>query len=397
MGCLLLAAACSSDSKTTSTSSGSTSSSSAAVKAAACDTAPGAPAAAGSTVEIAFVGALTGSDASLGINIRNGAKTAIDAYNKAGPKYKVELKEFDTAGDPAQANTVKDQFVSDPKVVGVIGPAFSGETKAVLPSFDENCLPMISASATNTLLPKVVEGSKVFHRAIADDSFQGKGIGDYIVKTLAGKAIVVIDDNSEYGKGLADDTTKAIEADGAKVAKRLSIPDPKAQDFSAQVNDAKTQNPDVVMYGGYYESAGRLRKQLTDAGVSSQFISGDGSLDPGFVTAAGAAGDGALLSCPCNLANDASTGELLSFYDAYKADNNVEPGTYSPEAFDVANIYLKAIDTGATDRAGILKAINGLGLYKGISKDIEFETNGNIKTPSLFVFQVKAGKIIANK
>src|SRR3954452_5709399 len=139
-GMLLAFAACSSDSNTTSTSSGSSSSSgsAAATTAAACDAAPGAPAAAGSTVELAFVGALTGSDASLGINIRNGAKTAIDAYNaKSGAKYKVELKEFDTAGDPAQASTIKDQFVSDPKVLAVIGPGFSGETKAVLPSFDE--------------------------------------------------------------------------------------------------------------------------------------------------------------------------------------------------------------------------------------------------------------------
>ncbi len=120
VGVLLAFAACSSDSST-STSSGSSSSGSAAsgTAAAACDAAPGAAAAAGSEVEIAFVGALTGSDASLGINIRNGAKTAIDAYNaKSGAKYKVELKEFDTAGDPAQASTIKDQFVSDPKIIG---------------------------------------------------------------------------------------------------------------------------------------------------------------------------------------------------------------------------------------------------------------------------------------
>jgi branched-chain amino acid transport system substrate-binding protein len=402
-GVMLAIAACSSDSKT-STSSGSTastgsSSSSAAVKANACDDAPGAPAAQGSTIEFAFVGALTGSDAALGINIRNGAKTAIDEYNKkAGSKYKVELKEFDTAGDPAQATTIKDQFVGDKKIVAVLGPAFSGETKAVLPSFDENCLPMISASATNSKLPDVVPGTKVFHRAIADDAFQGKGIGEYIAKTLKGTKIVVIDDNSEYGKGLADDTTKAIEADGGKVQKRLSIPDPKAQDFSAQVNDAKNENPDVIMYGGYYESAGRLRKQLVDAGVTAKFISGDGSLDPGFVTSAGAAGDGALLSCPCNLANDASTGKLLDFYNSYKAVNNVDPGTYSPEAYDVSNIFIKAFEAGNTDRAGVLKFINSLGKYEGISKEIEFDPKtGNIVTPNLYVFEVKGGKITATK
>jgi branched-chain amino acid transport system substrate-binding protein len=349
------------------------------------------------TINLAYVGPLTGDAANLGINIRNGAKTAIDAYNKAGGKYNVVLKSFDTKGDPAEATTVKDQYISDQSIVGIIGPAFSGETKAVLPALQEAGLVMISASATNKDLPTIATGSPgVFHRAIADDTFQGQGIGNYIVDKLSGKSVVVIDDNSEYGKGLADDTSKAIEAKGTKVAKRVTL-DPKAADFSAAVNDAKSANPDVVMYAGYYQEAGRLKKQLTDAGVKATFISGDGSLDPGFITAAGpTAAEGALLSCPCNLANSASTGKLLDFFNAYKTDNGTDPGTYSPEAFDVANIFLKGIDAGNTTRAKMLNFVaKDLGSYDGISKTIEFQANGNIKTPSLFVFEVKGGKIVA--
>jgi branched-chain amino acid transport system substrate-binding protein len=243
-----------------------------------------------------------------------------------------------------------------------------------------------------------VPDSKVFHRVIADDTFQGKGIGEYIVDTLKAKSIVVIDDNSEYGKGLADDTTKAIEAKSAKVAKRITL-DPKSQDFSAAVNDAKSANPEAVMYSGYYQEAGRLKKQLTDAGVKGTFISGDGSLDPGFISAAGAAAaEGALLSCPCNWANDASTGKLGEFYKAYKADINKDPGTYSPEAYDVANIYIKGLEAGNTTRDKMVEYVeNNIGTYEGVSKTIEFEDNGNIKTPTLFVFEVKGGKITAKE
>jgi branched-chain amino acid transport system substrate-binding protein len=346
------------------------------------------------TVTIAYVGPLTGDAANLGINIRDGAKTAIEEYNKkADAKYTIALKEFDTQGDPAQATTVKDRYIADTSVIGIVGPAFSGETKAVIPALQEAGLVMISASATNKDLPTIVPNSTVFHRAIADDTFQGKGIGDYIADKLSGKAIVVVDDNSEYGKGLADDTTKAITAKGSKVAKRVTL-DPKAADFSAAVNDAKSANPDVIFYSGYYQEAGRLRKQLTDAGVKATFISGDGSLDPGFVTSAGAAAEGALLSCPCNLATEASTGGLGDFYKSYKAVTGKEPGTYSPEAYDVANIFIKGIEAGNTDRAKLLNYIeNSLGSYTGVSKTVEFESNGNIKTPSLFVFEVKGGKI----
>src|SRR4051812_28132155 len=87
----LVIAACSSSSKTSATSSGS--------------------GASPTQVSLAYVGPLTGDAANLGINIRNGAKTAIDAYNAKNPKVKVTLKEFDTKGDPAQATTVKDSYI----------------------------------------------------------------------------------------------------------------------------------------------------------------------------------------------------------------------------------------------------------------------------------------------
>jgi branched-chain amino acid transport system substrate-binding protein len=357
----------------------------------------GGTGAAKTEVTIAYVGPLTGEAANLGINIRNGAKTAIEEYNKkTDAKYTVILKEFDTEGDPAKATTVKDQYINDTTIIGIVGPAFSGETKAVIPALQEAGLVMVSASATNKDLPNIVPGATVFHRVIADDTFQGKGIGDYMVDELSGKSMVIVDDNSEYGKGLADDTTKAITAKGSKVAKRVSL-DPKAADFSAAVNDAKSATPDVLFYSGYYQEAGRLKKQLTDAGVKATFISGDGSLDPGFVTAAGtAAAEGALLSCPCNLATDASSGKLSDFFKSYKAVNAKDPGTYSPEAYDVANIFIKGIEAGNTTRAKLLNFVEkDLGTYDGISKTIEFEDNGNIKAPSLFVFEVKGGKIVS--
>ncbi|MBW3580062.1 MAG: ABC transporter substrate-binding protein, partial [Actinobacteria bacterium] len=118
--------------------------------------APGA--AAGETVTIAFMGALTGDSANLGINIRDGVKLAVDDANARGEGPTIALKEFDTAGDPAQAGTVKDQVIADDDVIGVVGPAFSGETKAVIPAFEDAGLAMISPSATNKDLPNIIPG-----------------------------------------------------------------------------------------------------------------------------------------------------------------------------------------------------------------------------------------------
>ncbi|HVF33159.1 MAG TPA: branched-chain amino acid ABC transporter substrate-binding protein [Acidimicrobiales bacterium] len=346
------------------------------------------------TYALAYVGPKTGDAANLGINILNGAKVAIAEFNEENEDIQVELKEFDTQGDPAQAPTVKDKYVNDEEILGIVGPAFSGETKAVLPSLEEEGLVMVSASATNKDLPTVVPNSKVFHRMLADDQAQAAGLAKYFTTKLKPKTLAIVHDNSEYGKGLAVDQL-APQLSGITVSVTEAI-DPKSDDYSAAVNKVKAANPDAVFFGGYYEEAGKLKKQLVDEGVKATFVSGDGSLDPGFIEAAGAAGaEGAQLSCPCNLATEASEGELGAFAKAYKELNQVDSGTYSTEGYDAARLLLAGIKAGNTTREKLLDYVEGLTTVEdAISKEIEFAENGNIKAQGVFLFQVKGGKIV---
>ena len=344
------------------------------------------------TYAIAFVGPLTGDNANLGINIHNGAKVAVEEANKAGGP-KIRLQPFDTQGDPAQATTQKERFVNDQSFIGVIGPTFSGETRAVMQSLQEANMVMVSASATNAQLPTAVPNQTVFHRLVPDDDVQGKGVADYVSKKLGAKRAAYVHDNSEYGKGLADGTRTLLEGAGVPTVANDTI-DPRSQDFSAVVNRLRTANPDLIFYGGYYTEAGRLRKQLFDNNLRVRFLSGDGGLDQGFVTAAGAAAaEGSQLTCACKLATEDAGGKLGDFAKAYRQLNNAAPGTYSTEGYDAANILIKGIKDGKTDRRALLDYVENLGTYQGVGKDISFETNGNIKATGVFVYEVKGGKL----
>jgi branched-chain amino acid transport system substrate-binding protein len=346
---------------------------------------------------LAWVGALTGDSANLGIYARNGAKVAIEQFNEAHPDIHVTMQEFDTQGAAEQAPAQLDKYIADDEILGVIGPLFSGETKAVLPTLEENGLVMVSASATNVDLPKTPEGGEynVFHRVLPDDAAQAAGIIKYLEAKLQPKTIAVIHDNTEYGKGLAVDQLVPQLPDSIKLAGQPEAIDPKSQDFSAAVNKVKAEKPDAVFYGGYYEAAGRLAKQLKDAGVTAQFISGDGALDAGFVTAAGDAAEGALLSCPCYFASKASPGKIGEFATAYEEINGSVPGTYSTEDFDAANILLNGILAGNTDRASLLEYVEGLtSVPEAIAKEVVFKSDGNIEAQGIFVFVVKDGDIV---
>ena len=342
----------------------------------------------GGSATIGFMGAQTGPNAQLGINISNGVELALEQHNAKSGVTQVKLIKYDTQGDPTQATNQAKKALTD-KVVAIVGPAFSGESKTSDPIFEEAGIPNISPSATNAKLAQ--NGWKFWHRVLANDDVQGPGDADFIAKTLNAKTAAVIDDQSEYGKGLADAVRKQLATAGVKVAVNDSI-NPDASSFSSTVNKVKPANPDVVFFGGYYSAAGKLVKQLKDGGVQGTFMSGDGTLDAQFINGGGAAANGALLSCTCSSAVGSTDPAVQKFAADYKAKFNVDPATYSAEGFDATNAVLQAIDAGKTDPSDINDFVTSID-FKGVSKQIKFDANGELANDLLFITEVKDGKL----
>jgi branched-chain amino acid transport system substrate-binding protein len=345
--------------------------------------------AAGGSVKLGFFGALTGPNAQLGINIKNGAKLAVDQYNQGSPSTKVELVDYDSQGDPAQAPQLAQKAATD-KVVGIIGPAFSGESRVANPVFEEAKIPNVTPSATGVDL--AANGWKYWYRLLANDDAQAPADADYIAKKLGAKKAAVIDDASEYGKGLADGVREALKSNGVDVAVSGSI-NPKEQNYSSTVNAIQAGNVEAIFYGGYYAEAGRLLKQIRDAGLNTPFVSDDGSLDQKLVDTAGKqAAEGAVATCACLIASTAKTPESDKFVQDYKAAFGVDPATYSAEGFDAANVLLEAVKAGKTSGEDINNHLKTL-TYKGITKEIKFGSNGEVEAGEMYIYDFKAGAI----
>jgi branched-chain amino acid transport system substrate-binding protein len=343
----------------------------------------------GGTVTLGFMGAQTGPNAQLGINISNGVELALEQHNAKSGVSQVKLIKYDTQGDPTQATNQAKKALTD-KVVGIVGPAFSGESKTAVPILDEAGIPNVSPSATAVSL--ATNGWKTWHRVLANDDVQGPGDADFMAKTLSAKNVAVIDDQSEYGKGLADAVRKQLATDGVKVAVNDSI-NPDASSYSSTVNKVKPANVDAVFFGGYYSAAGKLVKQLRDGGVQGTFMSGDGSLDAQVISAAGGTtANGVLLSCTCSSAVGSTDPAVQKFATDYKAKFNVDPATYSAEGFDATNAFLQAIDAGKTSTTDINDFITKID-FKGVSKQIKFTDTGELSGNLLFVTEVKDGKL----
>lgn len=328
-------------------------------------------------VSIAMAGALNGPDAALGINIKNGIQLAVDKHNAANAGCQVQLKTFDTEGDPQKATQIAPQIINDAFTIGLIGPAFSGETMATGDVFNQAGLVAATASATNVTLSD--KGWRTFFRGLGNDGVQGPSVANYLKNTLGHKKVCVVDDSTDYGLGLAQTVRETL---GPVADSSCNISVKKGdKDFSAAVTQIKGANPDSVFFSGYYAEAAPFVQQLRDGGYEGTFASADGTKDPEFVKQAGDASKDAVLSCPCGPA----TG---SFADEYTKKFNQEPGTYSSEGYDLGTILLKGIDSGAITRPALLDFVRNYD-GRGVARQYQWTPNGELTTSLIWIYKVQ--------
>jgi branched-chain amino acid transport system substrate-binding protein len=334
---------------------------------------------------IAYVGAESGANAQLGINIYNGIQLAINLHNAANSACQVAFKKFDTGGDPAQAPGVVTQVVSDKSIIGVVGLPFSGESKATGGIFQTAGLVHITPSATNPKL--TTNGWTTFFRALGNDAVQGPAAAKFMTTKLKAKKVCVVQDDSDYGIGLADATNGALgSAADAACSDKVTT---GQKDFSSTVSKIIQAKPDAVFYSGYYAEGAPFDQQLVNKGYNGVFVGPDGVKDPAFIQQAGSASSNGYFTCPC------VPGELIpDFASKYATvSGGAAPGTYSLEGYDSATVLLKGIDSGITDRPGLLnyvKNYNG----SGLSKHLQWTSTGELAASTVYGYKVQNGKIV---
>ena len=331
--------------------------------------------------KLAFFGALTGSAANLGVNIEQGFELAITQFNEKKGSTCIEVAKFDSQGAAEVAPGVARSLVADKKIIGIVGPPFSGESEAADPIFEEAGIPTITPSATRVSLSS--KGWKVFHRAVANDDAQGPAAAAYIKDTLKAEKVFVADDQSAYGAGLADVVKTKLGS--LVVQSDKTEGDGKQADFSALVQKVVSSQATALFYGGYYTNAGLIRKQLTAAGWKGTLLGGDGMKDPGLSKAAGnAAAVGTVVTCPCSPAAEAGD----EFNNAFKTKWGVPAGTYSDVAYDAANIFLQGIDAGNTTPQKLNEYLSTVE-YKGIANTYKFTATGELDPTKIKVWAFK--------
>jgi branched-chain amino acid transport system substrate-binding protein len=344
---------------------------------------------------IAYQGPLSGGEASTGIDEQNAVKYAIKVFEAANPGYKINLVSVDDEGDPAVASKVAPGIGANKKILGLVGPAYSGATIASLPYYKAGKLPLISPSATRVSLTdpksptaKSDYGRPVFHRVVRTDDKQGPALAKYATKGITDAKVFIFDDQSSYAVPLAGYVRAALKSAGATEVGKDSVPN-TTTDFSPTLAKIKSSGANVVIYTGYYSQAAIFVKQLRDSGSKAVFAGGDGVFNQQFAVLAGAAGEGALLTGVAGLAD---VDEKIAA--DFKAKIGTSAGVYAVESIDAANILLSGIKAGHRNRLSLLRYVT---TYKGeglAGTSLAFDKNGDISEGGFSGFLVTGGKLV---
>jgi len=345
--------------------------------------------AAAKTLTIAFQGPLTGEEAQVGIDELNGVKYAVKLFNaKNKGKFKVNIVAVDDQGSGTEAAKVAPGTASNKKIIGLVGPAYSGATIASLPFYKQTNLPLISPSATRVSITDPAQGLigfPVFHRIPVTDRVQGPALYKLATRGVSAPKVFVIDDQSPYGVGLVE----YMKLGGAVLAGQDSVPD-KTTDWSATISKVKSANANVVIFTGYYAQAATLYRQLRDSGYTGVLAGGDGVLSPGILTLASAS----ILEGVRLTGGTVPLSEISASLEAdFKKKMGVSSGTYAAESIDAANVFLSCIAKGVSTRAAMLKCVKA---YKGKSitgSALSFDRYGDTAGGVMNGFEIKGGAI----
>ncbi len=335
------------------------------------------------SVSLVFQAPLTGSDALTGSDQLNGALTAVEMYNETNPTVKVNIIKADDQGDPAVAGPVSQGIATNKNVVGIVGPAYSGASIASFPAYKAAHIPMVSMSATRVTLtdPKARDnGFPFFHRIVPPDSLQGTSLVKWATEGVTSPKVYVLDDLQSYSTGLVQYLAPQLKVQNITPVAYSHQPK-GTTDYTSEVSKIKASGANVVIYAGYYPEAAALAKALKLSGYTGVIASGDGTLNTGFITGAGAAAaEGVRLTAPdlpfslvSNAAQKAAytkaTGEA-----AAKADSHV----YVVSTYDATNVFLTCIKGGATTRAAIQNCINNQSFSTLAGVNVKFGRYGDV-------------------
>lgn len=338
---------------------------------------------------------MTGGSASYGISSKNAIELAFKEINEKGGinGKQLELVVADNKSEAAEATNAMQKLVSQDNVVAVIGPNLSSSVIAASAINNSAKVLDIAPMATNpyVTVDQASGKTKDFnYRTCFIDPFQGTVMAKFATAELGvGNAAILIDNSSDYAKGLAQFFKENFVKEGGAVTAEESYLQ-KDTDFKATLTKIKATNPDFLYVPGYYQEVGLIVKQARELGMNMPIAGGDGWDSAKMPEIAGAAALNNTYFSSLYSPDDSSDINK-NFVAAYEKAYGQKPDVFAALSYDSALLVAEAIkNAGSTEPAKISEAMAKINGFSGVSGSVTFDYKHN-PVKSAVILEYKDG------
>jgi len=330
------------------------------------------------------------STPSWGPNLVNAAKQAVDELNAGGgiDGKKIVLLVADEGPTPASAAMAVHELVDGKKVQVILGGTTSEAVVAAGPYCAGKNIPLVSPSATSTLISQQGWSRWVF-RISPSDALQG-GVVAKLIKDGGYKRVATLVQDTIYGRGI-EEMAKEFLKGRTNVVMSLRY-DPKKLSYRSELNAIKNENPDCVLCAGYYDDTAEVYKQAAELGLDNiKWIATDGSYDmplDKYLATAKFMEKAVTGTVPMS---DTQSEVYQNFSKNYQVMYNTAPTVYCDTSYDGLNLIARAIQLANTyDGGSIRDALMKAGTdFHGASGAITFDDRGSRMAGTYAVWKVE--------
>ncbi len=332
-------------------------------------------------ITVAVAGPMTGSESAFGRQLKNGAVQFVADANAAGGLLGKKLALFtgDDACDPKQARSIAEKIASD-GIPFVAGHFCSSSSIPASEAYADGNVLQITPASTNPLFTE----RKLWNvlRICGRDDQQGVVAADYILKNFKGKNVAILNDKTTYGKGLADETKKALNKAGFQ-EKMFESYNKGDKDFNSIVSRLKRDNIDLVYVGGYHQEAGLILRQMRDQGLKTILMAGDAMNDKEFASITGPLAEGTLFTFGPDPRNKPTAKAIVEEF----RKNGVDPEGYTLYTYAAMQVWTEAVKkAGTTDPQKVMQVIKA-GAWDTVLGKLAFDEKGDIKAIDYVVYK----------
>jgi len=351
-------------------------------------------------IHIAYLLVISGANAALGTDSRNGVEIAID---DAGGKILGHTIKFD--GEDGGCNAEGGQaagtkLASDPTIIAVIGTSCSSEARAAEPLLSKAGFVTISSSNTAPDLTEAGNANNYpgYLRTAHNDKVQGAAAADFAYNSLKITKAATIHDGSLYADKLQGVFADNFKQMGGTITLQTSVTVGQT-DMSSVLASIASGQPQLIYFPIFLpEGAFLIQQAKKTPGLENTYLMGaDGLYSPDVMKTAGADVEGFMVSSP--LVQGAAYDAFVQKYVKKFGEQPIN--IFHAHAYDAFNIVKAAIEKVAVQekdgtlyipRQALRDAMYATKNFQGLTGVLTCTPTGDCANPVIGVYKYHAGQ-----